>query len=375
MTYTREHTDGHARAGTLTTPHGTVQTPAFMPVATRGAIKAGVDPVDLRAIGSQMLLTNTFHLHLRPGELVVEQLGGVQGFTGFHGPMLTDSGGFQVFSLAKMRKIDDDGVTFQSPLDGRKVRFTPEEVMRIEHALGADLIMCFDECPPFPAQRHEVEAAVRRTTAWAKRCRESFDLLRAERDKGQMLLGIVQGGVHLDLRLQSLRELVEIGFDAYAIGGLSVGEPNEEMYRVNDELVHQMPQDKLRYLMGVGTLEDLTRGVMAGVDIFDCVLPSRNARHGVAILSDGTSMRLLRAEYDTDTRPIDQHCHCPACKQYSRGALRHLLKVSEATAGRMITLHNLAVYHAHMRMMREQILAGTFSRWAANWLTNLSAQR
>jgi len=341
-------TNGAARRGKITTARGILQTPAFMPVGTQGAIKGGICPSDLRDSGAQMMLGNTFHLHLRPGEEVVESLGGIQEFSAWKGPMLTDSGGFQVFSLAKIRKITDDGVEFRSPVDGRKIFFTPEKVMEIEHALGADIIMIFDECPPYPATRAEVEQAVTRTTAWARRCKIHHEKLLQKNGKSIALFGIIQGGVFPDLRERSARELLEIGFDGYAIGGLSVGEPNEKMYEMCELLDGILPREKPRYLMGVGTPTDLRECIARGIDMFDCVMPTRNGRHGKAFTSEG-EINIRNEQYKTDPNPIDSDCACPCCQQFSRAAIRHFFKCGEPLGARMLSLHNLWFYQQVVR--------------------------
>ncbi len=353
-------TNGMARRGKITTARGVVNTPAFMPVGTQGAIKGGICPEDLRPSGAQIQLGNTFHLHLRPGEEVIESLGGIQKFSAWNGPMLTDSGGFQVFSLSKIRKITDDGVEFRSPVDGRKIFFTPEKVMEIEHALGADIIMIFDECPPYLATYEQVKKAVIRTTAWAKRCKIHHEKLLQEKKKKIALFGIIQGGIFPDLREQSARELMEIGFDGYAIGGLSVGEPNAEMYRICEMLNALLPHEKPRYLMGVGTPADLRECMARGIDMFDCVMPTRNGRHGKAFTSEG-EINIRNEKYERDKNPIDPECSCPCCRQFSRAALRHFFKCGEPLGARMLSLHNLWFYQ---KIVREN---GNFS----NSITNL----
>jgi len=332
-----------ARRGKITTAHGEISTPAFMPVGTRGAIKGGVCPDDLRKSGAEMMLGNAFHLHLRPGEKIIEDLGGLQKFTAWNAPMLTDSGGFQVFSLSKIRKITDDGVEFQSPIDGQKIFLTPEKVMEIQHALGADIIMNFDECPPFPAEKSAVEKAVARTTAWARRCKIHHEKLLKQNGKKIALFGIVQGGIFPDLREKSARELIEIGFDGYAIGGLSVGEPSAEMYRICEMLDQILPRDKPRYLMGVGTPTDLRECIARGIDLFDCVMPTRNARHGKAFTSIG-EINIRNQKFERDNSPLDPDCQCPCCRDFSRAALRHFFKCGESLGARMVSIHNLYFY-------------------------------
>ncbi len=360
-------TDGNARRGQITTARGNIQTPAFMPIATQGAIKAGITPDDLRSMGAEMVLANTFHLHLRPGETVVEAFGGIQKFSGWKGPMLTDSGGFQVFSLAKIRKITNAGVEFQSPLNGDKVFFTPEKVMQIEHALGADIIMAFDECPPYPAEKVGVEAAVQRTTAWAKKCTIEHKKLLEKSGKQQYLFGIVQGGIHSDLRRRSAEELLAFDFPGMAIGGLSVGEPNEHMYDICEFLNPILPTEKPRYLMGVGTPRDLLEAVQRGIDMFDCVLPTRNGRHGKAFTSEG-DINIIGAKYQLDQNPLDPNCDCMVCQQFTRGYLRHIMKGGEILGMRLLTHHNLYFYQHLMRDIRTAIEVGRFALFKKEFL-------
>jgi queuine tRNA-ribosyltransferase len=368
-----EKTDGSARKGRMITSRGEVHTPAFMPIATQGAIKAGITPQDLTNAGAEIILGNTFHLHLRPGEKVVQHFGGVQDFCGWKRPMLTDSGGFQVFSLAQIRKITDEGVAFQSPIDGRKIFFTPEKVMQIEYDLGADIIMAFDECPPYPAEKKEVEHAVRRTTDWAKKCKESHDALLEQSEKDQKLFGIVQGGVHPDLRKKSAEQLCEIGFPGMAIGGLSVGEPNKNMYEICEMLHPILPKNKPRYLMGVGTPVDILEAVERGVDMFDCVLPTRNGRHGNAFTSRG-EVSLLRAKHEKDDSPLDPDCSCPTCTGFSRGYLRHLFKANEILGMRLLALHNLHFYLDVMKQIRQSIAEERFSELKKAFLEKYQTQ-
>jgi queuine tRNA-ribosyltransferase len=326
-----------------------------MPVGTRGAVK-GLSPDQLAGTGTQIVLANTYHLMLRPGADVVAGLGGLQRFMGWPRPVLTDSGGFQVFSLAELRRIADDGVEFRSHIDGELVRLTPERSIEIQNQLGADIIMAFDECPPLPADTETLAAAVRRTLTWARRSRA------AHRRDDQALYGIVQGGLDLNLRRACLDELREIGFDGYALGGLSVGEPPEAMYALLDEFAHELPADRPRYLMGVGTPRDLVRAVAAGMDQFDCVLPTRNGRKGYAFTSQGP-LRLRNSCHKLADGPLDPACDCYTCREFSRGYLRHLVLSGEVLGGALVSLHNVAFYQALMRQMRQAIAAGTFAAW------------
>jgi queuine tRNA-ribosyltransferase len=360
-----EARDGRARAGRLVTPHGEVETPVFMPVGTAGAVKAVLHR-DLREIGARILLANTYHLMLRPGDALVAGLGGLHSFTGWDGPFLTDSGGYQVFSLAALRELDEEGVRFQSHLDGSAHLVSPERSMEIQQNLGADVAMAFDECPPGDAPREVVAEATARTTRWARRCRG------AHRRGDQWLFGIVQGGVHLDLREASARELVELGFPGYAVGGLSVGEPKAGRELVLDHLEAILPAEKPRYLMGVGTPEDLVDAVARGVDMFDCVLPTRNARNGQLFTSRGR-VSIRNARYRDDPRPPDPGCSCPTCRSASRAYLRHLHQANEMTAATLMTLHNLFFYLDMMRTMRQSIRLCRFEEWRRGTLRQLAA--
>ncbi|HLZ33334.1 MAG TPA: tRNA guanosine(34) transglycosylase Tgt [Nitrospira sp.] len=344
-----------ARLGTLITAHGQVETPAFMPVGTLGPVK-GVDPLDLEQLGFRLMLNNAYHLYLRPGHKVVAEMGGLHRFTGWPGAILTDSGGFQIFSLAKLCRITDDGVSFQSHLDGSTHFITPETAIEIEEALGADIIMAFDQCVALPAEHDIVRDAVRRTTLWAKRCQAS----RRRTDQG--LFGIVQGGLDQELRAASARDLVELGFDGYAVGGLSVGESKDEMYAMLDVTVPELPASKPRYLMGVGMPENLIEGVARGIDLFDCVVPSRHGRTGWLFTSFGRVI-IKQARYLRDERPIDPHCGCPICARYSRAYLHHLYNVKEMLACRLNTIHNLWYFSDFMRRMRESIAQGAFTEF------------
>ncbi len=347
-------TCGNARAGVLHTPHGRTHTPAFMAIGTRGAVK-GLTPGQLREAGCELLLANTYHLLLRPGAEVVEQLGGLHRFMAWDGPILTDSGGYQVFSLAELRRIDDDGVEFRSHIDGALVRLDPETSIRIQNQLGADVIMAFDECPPLPAERAALERAVERTLGWARRCRD------AHRRDDQALFGIVQGGLDVELRRRCLDRLVGIGFDGYAIGGLSVGEPPAAMWDLLARFAPTLPAERPRYLMGVGTPRDLVEAVAAGVDLFDCVLPTRNGRKGYAYTSRGV-VRLRNACHRTSDEPLDPACECYTCRTFSRGYLRHLITSGEVLGATLVSLHNLTFYQALMGRMRAAICDGSLLR-------------
>lgn len=341
-----------ARLGTLSTAHGQIETPAFMPVGTLGPVK-GLEPQDLERLGFRLMLNNAYHLYLRPGHKVVAEMGGLHRFTGWPGAILTDSGGFQIFSLAKLCKITDDGVSFQSHLDGSTHFITPETAIEIEEALGADIIMAFDQCVALPAERDVVRDAVRRTTLWAERCQAG------RRRTDQALFGIVQGGLDGELRTASARELVRLGFDGYAVGGLSVGESKAEMYAMLDVTVPELPAAKPRYLMGVGMPENLIEGVARGIDLFDCVVPSRHGRTGWLFTSFGRVV-IKQARYLRDEQPIDPGCGCPVCARYSRAYLHHLYNVKEMLASRLNTIHNLWYFADFMRRMREAIAQGTF---------------
>jgi queuine tRNA-ribosyltransferase len=353
-----EKTDGRARAGRLTTPHGVVETPAFMPVGTSAAVKA-VTARDLSEAGAQIILANTYHLMLRPGDALVAARGGLHGFTPWSGPFLTDSGGYQVFSLAALRKLTEEGVAFRSHLDGSAHLLSPERSMEIQRNLGADIAMAFDECPPYPAERDAVEAATARTTRWAARSRDAFLRLPARHGHEQLLFGIVQGGVHLDLRERSAREIAALDFPGLAVGGLSVGEPKDDMMRVLEQLDPLLPAQKPRYLMGVGTPDDLVDGVARGIDLFDCVMPTRNARNGQLFTRAG-KLSIRNARYRDDPRPPDPACACFTCRTVSRAYLRHLHLAKEMSAATYATIHNLTHYLDMMRRVRESIVLGRF---------------
>lgn len=357
MEFTVKQTAGerHARLGVLTTAHGQIETPAFMPVGTLGPVK-GIDPEELHQLGFRLFLNNAYHLYLRPGHKAISELGGLHRFTGWSGSILTDSGGFQIFSLAGLCRITDEGVTFRSHLDGSTHVITPESAIGIQEDLGADIIMTFDQCVALPADRDRVADAVRRTTLWAGRCQES------RRRTDQALFGIVQGGLDPELRRKSARDIVALGFDGYAIGGLSVGETKEEMYRMLEICAPELPSVKPRYLMGVGMPENLIEGVARGVDLFDCVIPSRHGRTGWLFTESGR-VSIKQARYTRDERPIDPNCACPVCRRYSRAYLHHLYNVKEMLASRLNTTHNLWYFSDFMRRLRGAIADGTFANF------------
>ncbi|MEC5399956.1 tRNA guanosine(34) transglycosylase Tgt [Uliginosibacterium sp. H1] len=357
------NTSGGARRGRLQLTHGTVETPVFMPVGTYGTVKA-MSPHELVEIGAQICLGNTFHLWLRPGMEVVSQFGGLHGFMGWDKPILTDSGGFQVFSLGALRKITEEGVKFASPVNGDKLFLTPEESMRIQRGLNSDIVMIFDECTPYPATHTEAAVSMRLSKRWAQRSRDEFDRLQ----NPNALFGIVQGGMYEDLRDESREALQEIGFDGFAIGGLSVGEPKEDMERILAHTTPKLPQDKPRYLMGVGTPEDLVYGVSRGIDMFDCVMPTRNARNGW-IFTQWGNLKIRNAKHKTDTRPIDEACGCYACRHFSRAYLHHLDRANEILGARLMTIHNLHYYQQLMREMREAIDANRFAEFTSEFVT------
>ncbi len=357
--------EGRARRGVFTCPHGTAQTPVFMNVGTQGAIKGAVDAHDLKEIGCQIELSNTYHLHLRPGDGVVKELGGLHRFMDWDGPMLTDSGGFQVFSLASLRKIKEEGVHFSSHIDGRKIFMGPEESMVIQSNLGSDIAMAFDECIENPAPREYVERSIERTTRWLERCVTEHKRLNALPDcvnPGQMLFGINQGGTYPDLRIRHMEDIAKLDCDGYAIGGLAVGEPTQVMYDIIDAVEPHMPQNKPRYLMGVGTPSNIIEAVWRGVDFFDCVMPARNARHGKLYTWKGT-INIKNEKYKLDRRPIDETCTCPACRRFSRAYLRHLVTAGEMLAMRLAVLHNLHFYNELMQRIRDSLESGTFEEF------------
>ena len=353
MQFETSASEGKARRGRLTFPRGVVETPAFMPVGTYGTVK-GILPRDIEATGAQIVLGNTFHLMLRPGTEVIRQHGDLHDFMQWKGPILTDSGGFQVFSLGKMRKITEQGVTFQSPVNGDKVELTPERSMEVQRELGSDIVMIFDECTPYPATEKEAADSMRLSLRWAKRSK------KAHGDSPSALFGIVQGGMYPELRDESLKGLTEIGFDGYAIGGLSVGEPKDEMIKVLDHLAYKMPEDKPRYLMGVGKPEDLVEAVRRGVDMFDCVMPTRNARNGY-LFTDTGIVKIRNSSHKTDTGPLDPTCDCYTCQNFSRAYLHHLDKCKEMLGAQLNTIHNLHYYQTLMAGLRQAIEQGTLS--------------
>ena len=355
--------DGGARRGTLTFDRGTVETPAFMPVGTYGTVKA-MTPQDLRTVGAEIILGNTFHLMLRPGTEVIKAHDSLHGFMNWDGPILTDSGGFQVWSLAERRKITEAGVTFASPVDGAKIFMGPEESMQVQRALGSDIVMCFDECTPYPATHSQAADSMRLSMRWARRSKD------AHGDNSSALFGIVQGGIYADLRAESAAALSDIGFPGYAIGGLSVGEPEQERNEVLDFTLPHLPADRPRYLMGVGRPQDLIEAVRRGVDMFDCVMPTRNARNGFYFTRYGT-LKIRNARFREDTRPVDPDCACPCCSGYSRAYLKHLHRCNEILGAHLATLHNLWFYQELMRAMREAIEGGRFEAWAAATLADL----
>ena len=357
--------EGCARRGEFTTPHGTVQTPAFMNVATAAAIKGGVSTADLREVGCQVMLCNTYHLHLRPGDKTVHNMGGLHKFTNWDRPILTDSGGFQVFSLAALRNIEEEGVTFNSHIDGHRIFMGPEESMQIQSNLGSTIAMAFDECVENPAPREYVKNSCDRTFRWLERCKTEMDrlnTLESTVNKEQMLFGINQGSTYADLRIDHMKRIAELDLKGYAIGGLAVGETAEEMYYIIDNVEPFMPKDKPRYLMGVGTPVNILEAVDRGVDLFDCVMPSRNARHGHIFTSLGI-ININNAKYQEDKLPIDPNCNCPCCRNYSRAYLRHLLKAGEMLGMRLLVLHNLHFYNNLMTDIRNALDNGTFNEF------------
>ena len=358
------NTNDKARLGKLNFDRGIVNTPAFMPVGTYGTVKA-MTVEEVKELGAEIILGNTFHLSITPSTDVIEAHGDLHDVMNWSGPILTDSGGFQVFSLGKMRKITEEGVSFRSPKDGSSIFMGPEESMQIQEKLGSDIVMIFDDCTPYPAEKSEVDQSMQLSLRWAKR-----SLMEHQRLKNKnALFGIIQGGMHKDLRIQSAESLIEMNFDGYAIGGLSVGEPKEEMMKVLDFLPEHMPTDKPRYLMGVGTPLDLVEGVAMGVDMFDCVMPSRNARNGYLFTSEGV-VKIRNAKYKLDTGPLDPNCSCNTCKHYSRSYLHHLQKTNEILGSRLNTFHNLFYYQDLMRSIRESLKSNTFDVFRENFLAS-----
>ena len=367
-------TEGRAKRGELVTVHGTVQTPVFMNVGTVAAIKGAVAADDLEKIGTQIELSNTYHLHVRTGDELIKKMGGLHTFMNWHKPILTDSGGFQVFSLSSLRKIKEEGVFFQSHIDGRKIFMGPEQSMQIQSNLGSTIAMAFDECPSARADRSYVQNSVDRTTRWLDRCKTEMNRLNSLEDtvnKHQMLFGINQGAVFDDIRIDHARRIAEMDLDGYAVGGLAVGETHEEMYHVLEEIVPYLPQDKPTYLMGVGTPANILEGVERGIDFFDCVYPTRNGRHGHLYTNHG-KINLFNAKYEMDSRPIEEGCGCPVCSQgYSRAYIRHLLKAKEMLGMRFCVLHNLYFYNTMMTEIRDALDAGNFAAYKKNKLENM----
>lgn len=366
--------DGLAKRGRLHTVHGVVETPVFMNVGTAAAIKGAVSTVDLKEIKTQVELSNTYHLHVRPGDEVVKKLGGIHKFMVWDRPVLTDSGGFQVFSLAGLRKIKEEGVYFNSHIDGRKIFMGPEESMRIQSNLASTIAMAFDECPSSVATREYMERSVQRTTRWLARCKAEMARLNSLEDTinpHQLLFGINQGGIYEDIRKEHAQQIVEMDLDGYAVGGLAVGESHEEMYRILEETVPYLPADKPTYLMGVGTPANILEAVDRGVDFFDCVYPSRNGRHGHVYTNHG-KLNLFNAKYELDSRPIEEGCQCPACRTYSRAYIRHLLKAKEMLGMRLCVLHNLYYYNTLMEEIRAAIEAGDYKEFKRQKLSDLA---
>ncbi|MDD3260865.1 MAG: tRNA guanosine(34) transglycosylase Tgt [Oscillospiraceae bacterium] len=363
--YTLLKQEGLARRGTFQTPHGTIQMPAFMNVATDGAIKGAVSALDLKTVHCQVQLCNTYHLHLRPGDKQVYQLGGLQQFTQWDGPILTDSGGFQVFSLAKLRNIREEGVTFASHIDGHKIFMGPEESMRIQSHLGSTIAMAFDECMQNPAQYDYAKRSVARTTRWLYRCKAELSRLNTlpgTINPKQMLWGINQGSIYDDLRIEHMKQIAELDLPGYAIGGLAVGESTDIMYHILEILYPYMPKDKPRYLMGVGTPANILEGVRRGVDIFDCVMPTRNARHGHAFTMQGVR-NMMNAKYELDQNPLEEGCQCPTCQHFTRAYIHHLLKAKEMLGMRLMVLHNLYFYNTFLEKIRAALDAGAFEQF------------
>ncbi|MCL2368093.1 MAG: tRNA guanosine(34) transglycosylase Tgt [Oscillospiraceae bacterium] len=369
-------TDGTARRGELTTPHGVVQTPVFMNVATQGAIKGALSAEDLTTVCCQTALANTYHLHVRPGDDLIRELGGLHKMMTWDGPLLTDSGGFQIFSLAGLRKISEEGVRFQSHVDGRKIFISPEDSMRIQANLGSDIIMAFDECIEIPAPRAYVEASCERTYRWLIRCNDEVERLRASGEMvtpGALLFGINQGATYPDLRIKHMRQIAELDLPGYAIGGLAVGETHQEMYETIETVEPHMPKDKPRYLMGVGTPANLIESVARGVDMFDCVMPARNGRHGHLFTWEGV-ININNEKHRADQSPVDASCDCPTCPRYSRAYLRHLFKSGEMLAMRLAVIHNLYFYNTLMTKMREAIEAGRFEDFRREYVERLAGK-
>lgn len=363
-------TEGTARRAEFETVHGTVQTPAFMNVATAGAIKGGLDADDLKKVGCQVMLSNTYHLHVRPGDDLVYELGGLHKFAGWDGPILTDSGGFQVFSLAKLRKIKEQGVNFNSHVDGRHIFMGPEESMQIQSHLGSTIAMAFDECVKNPAEYSYSKQSCDRTVRWLKRCKAEMDRLNSLEEtinKNQLLFGINQGCTFDDIRIEHMKQIADLDLDGYAIGGLAVGEPKDDMYRIISAVEPYMPKDKIRYLMGVGTPGNILEAVSRGVDLFDCVMPSRNARHGHLFTHEGI-ININNEKYRNDADPIEKGCQCPTCQKHSRAYIRHLFKAGEILAMRLCVIHNLYFYNTLMSEIRDSLDNGTFEQYKSKYV-------
>ncbi len=368
--------NGNARRGEFHTVHGVVQTPAFMNVATQGAIKGGVSAYDLKDINCQVQLCNTYHLHLRPTDILVKEMGGLHKFTGWSGPILTDSGGFQVFSLSSLRKIKEEGVYFSSHIDGHKIFMGPEESMQIQSNLGSTIAMAFDECVENPAKYEYSKQSCERTTRWLYRCKAEMDRLNSLPDtinKNQMLFGINQGCTYDDLRIEHMKEIAKLDLDGYAIGGLAVGEPKEDMYRIISAVEPHMPANKIRYLMGVGTPGNILEAVKRGVDLFDCVMPSRNARHG-HLFTDAGIININNKKYEKDDLPIDPECDCPTCQKHSRAYIRHLFKAQEMLAMRLCVMHNLYFYNNLLARIREALDNDIFDEFYAKYVDRLDTR-
>ncbi len=368
--------EGRAKRAELTTVHGVIQTPVFMNVGTAAAVKGAVAASDLEEIRTQVELSNTYHLHVRPGDQVIRQLGGLHKFMSWNKPILTDSGGFQVFSLAGLRKIKEEGVYFHSHIDGRKIFMGPEESMRIQSNLASTIAMAFDECAPSKAERSYVQDSVERTTRWLERCKREMDRLNGLEDTinpKQLLFGINQGAVYTDIRIEHAKRISELGLDGYAVGGLAVGETHEEMYYILEETVPFLPKDRPTYLMGVGTPANILEGVERGIDFFDCVYPSRNGRHGHLYTNRG-KINLFNAKYELDDRPIEEGCGCPACRRYSRAYIRHLLKAKEMLGMRLCVLHNLWFYNTMMEEIRDALDQGCFAEYKRRKLEGMQSQ-
>lgn len=375
MEYKLLKQEGRAKRAMVTTVHGTIQTPVFMNVGTVAAIKGAVSTADLEEIGTQVELSNTYHLHVRTGDETIKKLGGLHKFMSWNRPILTDSGGFQVFSLAGLRRIKEEGVYFNSHIDGRKIFMGPEESMRIQSNLASTIAMAFDECPPSKAERSYVQSSVDRTTRWLERCKNEMKRLNSLDDtinKEQLLFGINQGAVYADIRVEHAKRISEMDLDGYAVGGLAVGETHEEMYHILDETVPYLPKDKPTYLMGVGTPANILEAVDRGVDFFDCVYPSRNGRHGHLYTSHG-KINLFNSKYELDGRPIEEGCQCPACRRYSRAYIRHLLKAKEMLGMRLCVLHNLYFYNTMMTEIRDALDTGEFAAYKKRKLDSMNS--